>query len=126
MTRCPCRIDRSDSVASEDEAPAGPRRRPLPQGYRQGAVTAITIFIAFSLAFLRFWGFEAPGDWTARSLAATVALAVPVLMQIYVLHRCLRVADDDEAEYAVTVRWLLASVFAMLVSLVFAGIVVSR
>jgi hypothetical protein len=29
----------------------------LPSGYRQGLVTAISIFLSFSLLFLRYWGF---------------------------------------------------------------------
>ena len=38
-------------------------RRPLPNGYRQGIITAITVLLGFSLLFLRFWSFEAPGRW---------------------------------------------------------------
>lgn len=33
----------------------------VPRGYRPGIIPAITVFLAFSLAFLRYWGFEAPG-----------------------------------------------------------------
>ena len=42
-------------------------RRSPPPGYRQGLITAITVLLGFSLAFLRFWGLEAAGQWTARS-----------------------------------------------------------
>jgi phosphotransferase system glucose/maltose/N-acetylglucosamine-specific IIC component len=35
-----------------------PERQPrsLPQGYRQGIITAITVLLGFALTFLRFWG----------------------------------------------------------------------
>lgn len=94
--------------------PVAPRRRPPPQGYRQGLITAITVLLGFSLSFLRFWGFEAPGQWTIRSIAAAGAIVLAVAMQVYALARSLRVADDDEAEFAVTARWLLASALALL------------
>jgi hypothetical protein len=40
------------------------------QGYRQGIITAIAVMLGFTLAFVRFWGFEAPGVWTYRSVIA--------------------------------------------------------
>jgi NO-binding membrane sensor protein with MHYT domain len=104
------------------EASEPRRRRPLPQGYRQGIITAISILLGFSLAFLRFWAFEAAGDWSWHSLASTAALVVAILLQIYALLRALRVADDDEPEYAKTVRWLVASVVVMLLGLLLAAI----
>jgi hypothetical protein len=106
-------------------APTDDQRRPLPNGYRQGIVSAITIFIGFSLAFLRFWAFEAPGEWTSRSVAATVVLGIPIVLEIYVLYRSLRLEDDDEREYVKTVRWFIASIAAMLVAVIFAAIVLS-
>ena len=97
-------------------------RRPLPQGYRQGIITAISILLGFSLAFVRFWAFEAPGEWTWQSLASTAALVIAVLLQIYALFRSLRIADDDEHEYAHTVRWFIASGVIMLIGLLLAAI----
>lgn len=112
------------SVPENDGAkPAA--HRPLPAGYRQGIVTAITVFIGFSLAFLRFWAFEAPGDWTPRAVVATVAIGVPIAMEIYALFRALRVADDDETEYARTVRWFIASIAVMLVAVFISAAVLS-
>jgi hypothetical protein len=35
------------------------------------------------------------------------------------------VTDDDEIEYAKTIRWLIASVIAMLIAVVFSAIVMS-
>src|SRR5262245_39632241 len=99
--------DMSDTPASPaDLPPAGPPpRRPLPAGYREGMITAITVIIGFSLSFVRYWAFEAPGDWTARSVVALVALLVPIAAEIYTLYRALLVEDDDEATYKVTVKW---------------------
>src|SRR5262249_16819158 len=57
-----------------------PAMDPIPQGYRQGLITAITVVLGFSLTFFRFWGFEASGEWTTRSIIATVPLAVAVLL----------------------------------------------
>ena len=99
-----------------DPAPGGaPPLRPPPPGYRQGIITAITVLLGFSLTFLRFWGFEAPGEWTIRSAIAAGAIALAVLMQIRALARSLRIADDDELEYARTARWLFGSALLLLV-----------
>ncbi|MEJ8845284.1 hypothetical protein [Variovorax rhizosphaerae] len=75
-------------MATEGAPPPASRQpEPVPAGCRQGIVTAVTIFIGFSLAFLRFWTFEAPGDWTPRSVLAAVILGVPIAMEIHVLFR---------------------------------------
>ncbi len=42
-----------EPMSMNDPTP-GKQRKPLPNGYHQGIVTAVTIFIGFSLAFLRF------------------------------------------------------------------------
>ncbi|MEO6972366.1 MAG: hypothetical protein ABI135_02945 [Rhodoferax sp.] len=112
------------SLSASNVAEPG-SHRPLPAGYRQGIVTAITVFIGFSLAFLRFWAFEAPGDWTPRSVMATIAICVPIAMEIYALFRALRVADDDETEYAKTVRWFITSIVVMLVAVFISAAVLS-
>lgn len=93
-------------------------RKPLPQGYRQGLITAITVLLGFTLTFFRFWGFEAEGKWTRQSLVAAVGLTVALLLQVVALFRSLRVKDDDESEYGVTVRWLVASALVLVAVLV--------
>ncbi len=99
---------------------AAPSRRPPPQGYRQGLITAITVLLGFSLSFLRYWGIEAPGTWAPLSAVAAVAVALAILMQVLALYRSLRVADDDEAEFGRTARWLLASALVLVAGLVLA------
>jgi hypothetical protein len=97
----------------------------VPQGYRQGLITAITVLLGFSLAFLRFWGFEASGDWTARSVVATAALATAVLLQIVALFRSLRLEDDHPVEYRRTVLWFTSSAGMLLLGLLVAAVVYS-
>ena len=93
------------------------RRAPLPQGYRQGIITAITVLLGFSLTFFRYWNFEAPGEWTFRSVIPAGTLIVAIGLQIVALFRSLRIADDDENEYRTTVRWFIASAVVLLISL---------
>ena len=109
--------------AAERGAPDAPKRIPLPAGYRGGVITAITVFIGFSLSFVRYWGFEAPGQWTSRSIAVFIALLIPILAEIYALYRALLVSDDDETAYATTIKWFVWSVFGMLVGVCFAAVV---
>jgi uncharacterized membrane protein YidH (DUF202 family) len=95
-------------------------RRPLPPGYRQGIINAITVLLGFSLLFLRFWSFEAPGNWTLSSGVAAVLLGVSLISQFVALWRAVQVADDDEREYSKTLRWFLFSVILLVASLVLA------
>ena len=106
-------------------APERRQRTPLPQGYREGIITAITVLLGFSLAFFRFWGFEAEGQWTFRSLFAAGILIAAVVMQIIALFRSLRIADDDEIEYGKTVGWFVASAVVLFIAVLIAVVVVS-
>ena len=113
----------TDPVTGGDEARARetaafePPRRPPPAGYRQGIITANTVLLGFSLAFLRFWGLEASGQWTVRSVLSTLTLVLAVVLQIVALFRSLRIEDDDEREYRKTVRWFIASAVVTLAGL---------
>lgn len=93
----------------------------VPAAYRQGIITAITVLLGFSLAFLRFWSFEAPGEWSWRAVVATVPLVVAVVLQIIALFRSLRLEDDARAEYRRTVRYLIASTIVLLLGLLWAA-----
>ena len=97
--------------------------RPVPDGYRQGIITAITVLLGFSLALFRFWGFEAPGEWTSRSIVAAGTIVVAVLLQIIALIRSLRLEDEDPAEYRKTVTWFATSAVALLIGLLVATFV---
>jgi magnesium-transporting ATPase (P-type) len=98
---------------------------PLPQGYRQGIITAITVLLGFTLAFFRFWGFEAPGEWTVQSIIAGSTLNMAVLLQIVALFRSLRLEDDNREEYRKTVLWFVASAVVLLIGLLIAVVAFS-
>jgi hypothetical protein len=93
-------------------------QRPLPNGYRQGIITAITVLLGFSLLFLRFWSFETPGSWTALAVVATLLLGVSILLQFVALWRALQVSDDNETEYRKTLRWFLAAAIILFANLI--------
>jgi len=101
-------------------------QRALPEGYRQGIITAITVLLGFSLAFFRFWGFEASGEWTARSIVAAATLVLAILFQIVALIRSLRLQDNSAQEYRKTVTWFTASAVVLLVGLSIAVVAFSR
>jgi hypothetical protein len=98
------------------------RHRFVPQGYRQGLITAITVLLGFALTFLRFWGFEAPGEWTLRAMVPTVALATAVVLQIVALMRSLRLEDDHPREYRKTAAFFMWSTMVLVLGLLLAAI----
>jgi uncharacterized membrane protein len=108
---------------SRDPEPSRPERSPvLPDGYRSGVITAITVLLGFSFLFLRSWAFELPGDWTVSSVMAGVLLAIAILLELVALWRALQLKDDDAADYRLTLRWFLVSIIMLLVSLVTAAV----
>src|ERR1700685_1012652 len=109
------------------EAPKEPRRRvPLPAGYRQGIISAITVLLGFSLLFVRYWNFEAPGEWTIASVVAALLLTLAILLELVALWRSLRLEDDDETEYRITLRWFAVATGVLLVSLLLAALITSH
>jgi len=108
------------------EPDAKPAGAPLPAGYRQGVISAITVLLGFSLLFLRYWGFEAEGEWTAGSVVATALLALAIFLELVALWRSLQPRDDDEAVYRITLRWFLASLLALLAGVTLAGLIASH
>jgi hypothetical protein len=113
----------SGPVAKAGDARA---REPLPAGYRQGVISAITVMVGFSLLFLRYWSFEAEGNWTIVSTIAAVLLALAILLELFALWRSLQPEDDDAPVYRVTLRWFVASVALLLVSVLLAALTASR
>ena len=119
----------SSSVSADQspvpQSPSPPAGRSLPAGYRQGVITAITVIIGFSLSFLRYWTFEAPGNWTPWSIGALIILLLPICAQINTLYRALLIEDDDEDTYRVTIKWFIWSVFGILFAVCLSGVVIS-
>ena len=108
-----------------EEPSRRPRPAPLPQGYRQGIIGSATVLLGFSLAIFRYWSFEAPGEWTARSIVAAATMVLAVVLQIVALGRSLRLEDDDPSEYRKTVVCLTSSVVVMLVGLLLATVILA-
>jgi hypothetical protein len=99
-----------------------PAKLGLPQGYRQGLVTAITVFLGFSLSFIRFWNFETAGEWTRTGAAAAVVVAAGIVVQLVALLRSLGLEDDEPAHYTVTVRCFFAGIVVVVVGVLIATI----
>ena len=116
---------RATQDAATRSAPASPRREispaTVPWGYRPGIITAITVFIGFSLAFLRFWSFEAAGSWRWFSIFSTGLMAVSLLLQLVALFRSLRLEDIEPATYRITVRWFACGVLVMVIGVLLAA-----
>jgi len=96
-------------------------RETVPWGYRPGIITAITVFLAFSLVFLRYCGFEAPGRCLRYSAFAVCLMAASVLLQLIALFRALRLEDVRPAMYRVTVRWFMTAVAVMVLGVLLAA-----
>jgi hypothetical protein len=116
-----------DRIPQSPQQPRSPQpRTPLPVGYRQGIITAITVLLGFSLLFLRYWDFELPGAWTVSSAIAAVLMALSIALQMVTLWRSLQIKDDDEHEYAKTLRWFLSSAVVLLIAVALAWLSVSH
>ena len=113
-------------MESDSNLKAARPRAPLPAGYRQGIISAITVMLGFSLLFLRYWTFEAEGKWTIASFIAAVLLALAVTLELFALWRSLQPEDDDEPVYRVTLRWFLAAIVLLLVSVLLAALTASH
>jgi len=114
-------MSEQDPVAASRPASDGRPPVVVSWGYRPGIITAITVFLAFSLAFLRYWGFEAPGRWRWYSVFPSCLMAASVLLQLIALFRALRLEDVRPAVYRVTVRWFVAAVAVMVVGVLLAA-----
>src|SRR5215813_13329078 len=99
--------------------------RPVPAGYRQGIITAIAVLLGFSLAFFRYWGFEASGAWTPGSIIPASTFVAGIVLQIIALFRSLRLEDEDVRQYQKTVAWFVASAIVLLTGLLIAAVVYS-
>lgn len=111
---------------SEDQKPeqkAKEAARPLPNGYRQGVITAISVILGFSLYFARFWALEAAGEWTLASFLASVPVFLSIICLSVALWRSLQVADDNERVYRKTLKWFLRGVVLALAGILAVSVV---
>ena len=79
--------------------PHGKPADELPAGYRQGIITALTLFISFSLLFVKYWSLEASGGWTLASACAEALIILAIFLEIMTLWRALQVKDSLLVEY---------------------------
>jgi hypothetical protein len=120
-----CAVILPEATMAEDDAAGNSQKTgqdcsqvPLPLGYRQGIITAITVLLGFSLVFLRYWGFELPGKWNVSAVIAAGIAALAVVFQMVALWRSLQLEDDNVTEYKKTLRWFLWSAILLMASLV--------
>ena len=89
-------------------------KSPLPQGYRESLVTAITVFLGFSLYFARWWNLEIPGEWTWKSVVPACIITIGIVVQLVALFRSLDIRDDDESHYRRTVHYFFIGIVIVL------------
>ena len=91
----------------------------LPAGYRQGFVTAISVFLTASLLYFRWVTFEpASGPWSRAGAVCAVLAGLSICFQLLALWRGLQPEDDQVSIYKVTLRWFGAGVVLLVVSFV--------
>src|SRR5262245_28689271 len=110
----------TEKPTSPPVRPSTPTPSSIPVGYRPGLLTAISVVLGFSLAFLRFWGFEAPGVWTPHSVIAAVVLIAAIVLEVVTMIRSLRLEDDEPSEYRKTIKWFATSIVVLLVAVLVA------
>jgi hypothetical protein len=98
------------------------QQQSIPIGFRSGIITAITVLLGFSFLFLRSWVFELPGEWTVSSAIAAILLLLAITLELTALWRSLQLKDDNVIEYRITLRWFLASIIMLFISLVTAAL----
>ena len=96
----------------------------LPQGYRDGLVTAVTVFLGFSLYFLRYWSLEIPGGWTWKGRLCAFIIIAGIAVQLLALYRSLSLQDDQRRRYTYTVRYFFVGILIAMIG-VAAGIFAS-
>jgi uncharacterized membrane protein YidH (DUF202 family) len=110
----------------DDQRPTPQGPMSLPAGYRQGVISAITVLLGFSLLFVRYWSFEAPGEWSRGAVIGTFLLAIAILLELIALWRSLQPEDDEPSEYRKTLHWFLASIVILMISIFFAALIATH
>jgi len=95
----------------------------VPQGYRQGLVTAITVFLGFSLYFARFWNLEQSGEWRWTGIVSAGIVGIGIVVQLVALFRSLDLRDQAELRYKATVRCFFGGIIIVLIGVIVATIV---
>jgi uncharacterized membrane protein YidH (DUF202 family) len=98
-------------------------RSHLPQGYRQGLITAITVILGFSLAFMRYWALENTNDWTSKGKISASIVGIGILVLLWTLYRSLDIHDDNHRRYPRTVKYFFVGVAIVVVGVFYSIIV---
>jgi hypothetical protein len=86
----------------------------VPQGYRQGFITSITVTLTASILFLRFVFFEPQsGEWTNLGLLIGAVLLLSIALQFFALFRALRPKDEQLGVYTRTLVIFGASIVVL-------------
>jgi hypothetical protein len=75
---------------------------------------------------VRYWTFEAEGEWSAASIASAILLAIAIALEFIALWRALLPSDDDEPVYHVTLRLFFASVLVLAAAVLLSGLISAR
>ena len=110
------------SEADDSDARGGP---PLPIGYRQALVTAIALFLSLSIAFMRFWSFEAPGSLTLASTGSAMLTGAGIVLLLTALFRALDIRDDALPHYRVTVRIFFSGIVVVIIGATISWIILA-
>ena len=90
----------------------------VPAGFRPAIVTGTTVVLTFSLVYFRFIVFELDNaPWTPAWAAAAAAAMLAIGLHFFPQWRSQQLADDDPAEYRITVRWFGRGILALVASL---------
>jgi hypothetical protein len=94
--------------------------RPIPTGFRQAVVTAVTVFLGFSLTLLRsFWTQQARGGWTRSEIVGEAIIAIGVLLEVASLFRALDLSADGAFAFRHTVTLFKAGVVVVVAGILF-------
>jgi hypothetical protein len=92
-------------------------RQQAPAGCRQSLTTAITVFVGFSLTFLRsLWFTEERSGWGWSGILGECIVVAGILLQVTALFRALDV-DGDIGRYRLTVRLFQGGVLIAILGL---------
>ena len=98
----------------------------IPSSYHQGLVTATTVVLAFSLAFIRYWSFEAEGTWWWAAIISEVLLVFSIIIQVYVLARALNLKNNNTVAYSKSVKWFMIAISILILAVLFSAILYSE
>jgi hypothetical protein len=98
-----------------------PDKDQIPHGYRQAITTAITVFLGFSVTFLRaVWSYEEKVGWNSWEIVSELFIAFGIFFEMAALFRAIDLIDDDIYRYRYT-----AKLFKLGVVTVIFGIILS-